>query len=962
MKQTQHYTKTTIAILATLGLLSGCNWVDSAGRQSNSTPTIILDDGTPDDGFSININEEDIGVIDPSQSSDGDGAIVSWTWDKSTIASGALGACNSVDGFNASLAAQTLNEACTDSDECEVHVETEEVEKTEAEIEQDQASLDAVGSTADVSTLKTVFTLTAPKLRAPVGVTYRVVAKDNDGGSGFAEVTLCLVAINEAPEAVDDNFTVLEGVMKEVLATSPVNLLTNDIDDVDVSNKPLTVNSVAIVRPQHDGDFILNTDGGFNYYFAGDPSHLAGEETFDKFEYEISDGIHTSKAKVTLRIVSIDDAPVLISSIPDLTFYEGIAGNIDFGKYFKDPEGATLVFSESNNALPTSFDRVQLSKGFLQSKPKSNEVDQYSLVLSASDALSTTSDSVVLTIKENQRPSFASIANQSGSLGKAFALNIAKYTKDPEGQPLTYKLISGPSFFKINGSVLTGTPTTSSSWKVTVSVSDGYNTPAEKESFTFTVVNSAPVLTATIPDKTAPIGQSFTFNISSYFSDPEGQKLSYTLTSAPAYLSINGNGVISGTPSAQGTVNVTVQASDGEKAISDTFTLTTNNPAPVLVSKITDRIYTAGDVVSNVNIAQHFKDPNGEKLTFTASGLPASNQIKITASGVMSGSATTTDAGTYTITVTATDGTTPVKGTFKLTINKKPNTPPKLTTSGAGSTVTKGDAVSYTSAFSETDTGDALTITGTTGGSGLAFKQVNNTGVVSGTANTLGTFTIKVTAKDKSGASVEDIYTVKVLAANRAPTISKRGIGGTVASGVAVSYKTTFTDPDGDTLTMTSALGGSGLTAKKSGNTIEVSGTLVNTGSTAKTYTVSITAKDPSGSTVTDSYNITVNAAPVAANRAPSLSGAASDQVITNGQMAGNFVSSFTDPDAGDNPLTLTINKDTADFLVLQVSSNTATVLGRSNKSGVFNVVVTATDKAGLQATDSYTLTVNDTP
>lgn len=953
MKQTQHFTKTTIAVIAALGMLSGCNWVDSTGRQSNSTPTIVLDDGTPDDGYSLRLNEEGTGVIDPSKSSDGDGAIVSWTWDKSTVSAGALTACSNDEGFNTALAAQSLSEACTDKDQCEIHVETEEIEKTEAEIAADQASLDTLGSSADVSPLKTVFTLTTPKLKAPVGVTYRIIAKDNDGGSGFAEVTLCLIAINEAPDAVDDSFTVLEGVTKEVLATDPVNLLTNDSDDIDVSNQPLTVSPIENSTPEHNNGFTLGTDGGFIYYHAGDPTRPAGEETFDEFEYQITDGLHTSQAKVTLRIVTVDDAPVLTSNIPDIKFYEGIKGEFDFGKYFSDPEGATLIFSESNNALPGSFDKTQLSKGYLQSTPKNDEVDQYSLELSASDDLSTTSDSVVLTIAENQRPSFNNIANQSGTLGKAFSLDISKYTRDPEGQPLTYKLTNKPSFFTLDGTTIKGTPTSSNSWKVTITVSDGYNTPPENESFTFTVVNAAPVLNGSIPNKTVSVGQKFSLNISNYFSDPEGQKLSYTLTSGPSYLSINASGVISGTPSAPVTAKVTVQASDGEKTVSDSFTLTVSNPSPV-ASDIPNQTFTAGDSV-NVNVGAYFKDPNGDSLTFSASGLPGSNQIQVTAKGIMSGSATTTDAGTYSVTVTANDGSSTAKNTFILTINKKANTPPKLTKSGGNATVTEGDSVSYTSSFSDADAGDALTITGNTADSGLSFKQVNNNGVVSGTASKVGNYTIKVTAKDKSGASVVDQYTVKVVSANSAPTITLKGNGGTVDSGTAVSYKTTFNDADSDALTIDWALNGSGLTAKKTGNSVVVSGTPVNLGASPETYTIKVTAIDTSNASVTDTYNIKVNPAP-ASNNAPVRESKANSQTITLGTAANNFVSTFKDPD-GDS-LIFSINDHGADFLQLSASGNTATVISSaSTLIGTYNIVITASD-GDLSATDQYTLKV----
>ena len=238
-----------LAMLAS-GSLTACNWVDSTGRQSNEKPTIILDDGTPEDGFSVSLNEQASTTVDPSASGDSDGLIVSWSWDRTPSAAGALDVCLGVDGFNAQFAADSLNEACTNSSDCELQVVTEEIEKTAEEIAADEAAAVAAGGSAEaVSDTKTRFIVTAPSLKAPVGLTYRVSAVDNDGGAGFGEVNLCLVAINEAPEANDDSFTIIEGTEKLITGRSAVNLLSNDSDDIDVSNQPLSVNTAPVELP-----------------------------------------------------------------------------------------------------------------------------------------------------------------------------------------------------------------------------------------------------------------------------------------------------------------------------------------------------------------------------------------------------------------------------------------------------------------------------------------------------------------------------------------------------------------------------------------------------------------------------------------------------------------------------------------------------------------------------------------
>lgn len=86
------------------------------------------------------------------------------------------------------------------------------------------------------------------------------------------------------------------------------------------------------------------------------------------------------------------------------------------------------------------------------------------------------------------------------------------------------------------------------------------------------VVNTAPVA-GTIAPQAANEDAAFSFNAAAAFSDPDGDTLSFTAANLPAGLSINGAGVISGTPTVDGSFNVTITANDGDLTASTTFTL-----------------------------------------------------------------------------------------------------------------------------------------------------------------------------------------------------------------------------------------------------------------------------------------------------------------------------------------------------------------------------------------------------
>ena len=95
--------------------------------------------------------------------------------------------------------------------------------------------------------------------------------------------------------------------------------------------------------------------------------------------------------------------------------------------------------------------------------------------------------------------------------------------------------------------------------------------------------------------------------------------MTYTATGLPAGLSINPvTGVISGAipldASQKGPFVVTVKANDGQGgSVTETFTLTSKDQAPVLGTATTAQSATDGASVS-LGVAQAFSDPNGDKL------------------------------------------------------------------------------------------------------------------------------------------------------------------------------------------------------------------------------------------------------------------------------------------------------------------------------------------------------------
>jgi subtilase family serine protease len=147
-----------------------------------------------------------------------------------------------------------------------------------------------------------------------------------------------------------------------------------------------------------------------------------------------------------------------------------------------------------------------------------------------------------------------------------------------------------------------------------------------------------------------------------------GQTLTYTAGGLPAGLSISSSGLISGTPTTAGTSNITVTAADTTGATgSATFTWTVNTASTgggtVTVSNPGNLDWFTGYAYYGHQVSA--TDSKGLALTYSATGLPPG--LSISPTGEISG--TPTQAGTFSVKVTATDaGGSQSSASFSFTI------------------------------------------------------------------------------------------------------------------------------------------------------------------------------------------------------------------------------------------------------------------------------------------------------
>ena len=257
-----------------------------------------------------------------------------------------------------------------------------------------------------------------------------------------------------------------------------------------------------------------------------------------------------------------------------------------------------------------------------------------------------------------------------------------------------------------------------------------------------------------------------------------------------------------------------------------------SNTAPTL----TNPGDQTGQVGAPVSLSLNGDDADGDPLVYSATGLPTGLTLD-SSSGLISG--TPTAEGGYSVTVEVDDGRSGVDSqSFSWTIGAapQPNGAPTLDDPG-NQTNLQDDVVTLQLAARDPDN-DPLQFSATGLPTGLTLDA--NSGLISGTAVTIGTFNVTLSVSDGQGGtdSVSLTWIVSEVTPppNESPTLTNPG-NRTNTVGEAVSLSLSASDPDGDSLVFTADVLPSGLTLD--GATGLIRGTPDTAGDTSVTVTVS---------------------------------------------------------------------------------------------------------------------------
>ncbi|WP_423927929.1 Ig-like domain-containing protein [Candidatus Palauibacter sp.] len=642
-----------------------------------------------------------------------------------------------------------------------------------------------------------------------------------------------------------------------------------------------------------------------------------------------------------------------VGSIPAQVLTAGQAVTVDVTPFFSDPDGGTLTYTATSS--DDGVVSVSLSGSNLTVTAVAAGTATVTVTATDPDGLTATQTAGVTVEAANQAPeAVGAIPPRTMTAGQTVTVDVSSFFSDPDGDELTYTVESSDADVltaSMSGSSLTATAVAAGTATVTVTAADPDGlTAMQSVEVTVEAANQAPEAVGAIPPQAMTAGDEVTVDVTSFFSDPDGDELTYTAESSDAAVvavSVSGSS-LTVTAVAAGTATVTVTAADPDGLTatqSAEVTVEAANQAPEAVGAIPPQAMTAGDEMT-VDVTPFFSDPDGDELTYTAE----SSDAAVVAVSVSGSSLTVTAvvAGTATVTVTAADpGGLMATQSAEVTVEAANQAPEAVGTIPSQS-LTEGDEVTVdvSSFFSDPD-GDELTYTAESSDAAVVAVSLSGSSLTV-TAVAVGTATVTVTAADPEGLTATQSAAVAVGQANQAPEALGSIPAQTMTEGDAVTLDVSsfFSDPEGEELTYTAeSSDADAVTAGMEGSSLTVTAVAVGTA------TVTVTAADPEGLTAAQSAEVTVEAP----NQAPEAVGAIPARAMTEGDEVVVDVSPFfSDPD-GDE-LTYTAESSDAAVVAASVEGSSLTVTAVS--VGTATVTVTAADPEGLTAAQSAEVTV----
>ncbi|HHG3077481.1 TPA: tandem-95 repeat protein [Vibrio parahaemolyticus] len=736
----------------------------------------------------------------------------------------------------------------------------------------ESASVPKEQGTVEVVDGKLVFT-PAENFNGHAEITYTVT----DGQlTDEAKVTVTVNPVNDAPTIKVD---AVESITENAVSTDTV-VATLTVRDTDTPEDQLTVS----LENNSNGYFVL----------VGNEVKLtqAGVDAVNNDELNlkdltisasVSDGVNpTANDSDSLVVNRVNDAPTVENAIADQVLSEDFdAYTIDLNEVFKDSDSALNFSVSGNNSI-----QISIVNGVATITPTADWNGKETITFTATDP---SGESISQTVNFTVAPVADIVADKATVVEDTSTIIkvLGNDTFEGDGKVVSLDTNNGPA---------NGTVSVNPDGSVTYTPNDNYY---GADSFTYIVTSGGVSESTTVnvdvtPENDAPVAKDdttitdedtpVTIDVLPNDTDADGDKLSIESASVPKEQGtvevVNGKLVFTPAENFNGDSEITYTVTDGQLTDEAKVTVTVNpvNDAPTIkvdaVESITEDAVSTDTVVAALTVRD--TDTSEDQLTVSLENnsngyfVLVGNEVKLTQAGVDAVNNDELNLKDLTISASVSDGVNPTANDSDSLIVNRVNDAPTIKVDAVESITEDAvstDTVVATLTVRDTDTPeDQLTVSLENNSNGyfvLVGNEVKLTqaGVdaVNNDELNLKDLTISASVSDGVNPTASDSDSLIVNRVNDAPTV-ENAIADQELSEDFATYTIDLNDAfkDSDSALNFSVSGNSNVLVSIENGIATISPTADWNGSETLTFT----ATDPNGESISQTVNFTV--APVA--------------------------------------------------------------------------------------------------